>query len=62
MEVLLNEELSLLQYFSVISDPHRKDENKEHVIGTIIGLSIYAIMSRAGSWAEIEQFDNDKKE
>jgi predicted transposase YbfD/YdcC len=62
MELLLNEELSLLKYFSVISDPRREGGNKLHGVGTILGLSIYAIMSGAESWAEIEQFGNEKKE
>jgi hypothetical protein len=62
MDSLFNEELSLLEYFSVLSDPRRSGGNKQHSIGTILGLSICTIMSGAESWSEIEQFGFEKSD
>ena len=50
---------SLIEHFSVLKDP-RVERNTKHELIDVIVLSVYAVLSGAEGWSDIEEFGRNK--
>ncbi len=49
-------QIDLLSYFEHVTDP-RVDRTKRHLLSSVIGIAILAVLCGADNWMEIEWFD-----